>query len=98
VARRPNVATKTAPAIVEERPIIMRGESVRGILAGMKSQTRRLRGLGEDLKVRLPYEVKSDLADLMPWSRLVAKPGGHARRNEPAWRGLGSHRRASCSG
>lgn len=73
--RRPNVATKAAPAVMRETPAIFDADSIRGILAGQKTQTRRLRGLGKDLKVRLPYEVRSDLADLMPSTKIVAPPG-----------------------
>jgi hypothetical protein len=80
VPRRPNVATKAAPTIVEERPIIMQAESVRGILAGRKTQTRRL--LKEDqLKIRLPYDVKSDMPAAI--SRLRGAPGVHPAAMNP---------------
>jgi hypothetical protein len=60
---------------VKERGIIMQAESVRGILAGRKTQTRRIVD-AERLRVKLPEPIRSDLWDEMPASmRRVAKAG-----------------------
>lgn len=61
-----------AAAAIPEKPITFTAFSIRQTLAGRKTQTRRLVNL-ERLRVRLPYEVKSDLPDL--FRPVIAKPG-----------------------
>lgn len=50
---------------------------VRAILAGTKTQTRRLVNL-DRLRVRLPYEVKSELPEVVTEGKpLAARAGTH---------------------
>lgn len=53
----------------KERPIIMQAESVRAILEGRKSQTRRV--MSEPWKIRLPLTVRGD----WPFQGTWAAPG-----------------------
>lgn len=60
----------------EERPLLLSDTDVRAILAGTKTMFRRVVE-ADALRVRLPYEVRSDLRHLFPCSAVTASPGEH---------------------